>query len=77
MVPVGTILPIPDAENPDMGVQGQRIKPAEARNWRDRRLVTIFDENDGLFGMAAYRGEICPPKHLYLALKIPSQQHRH
>ena len=56
MVPVGTILPIPVVENPDMGIQRRRIEPAEARNWRDGRLVGIFDENDGLLGMA-YRAK--------------------
>jgi hypothetical protein len=59
MVPVGTILPIPDVENPDMGIHRRRIEPAEARNWRDRRLVAIFDENDELIGME-YRGGNMP-----------------
>ena len=59
MVPSGTILRIPDVENLEMGINRRRIETAEARNWRDRRLVAIFDENDGLFGMA-YRGENMP-----------------
>ena len=58
MVPVRTITPIPDVENPDMGIHRPRIEPAEARNWQDRLLVAIFDEDDELIGMESRAGNM-------------------